>query len=209
VPPTLRRTSPISSPRAAVASAPPSSPGGPEPDLVERELDRVAAEIQRFRVDVQRFFGGDLKHPPDDRRDRIQADLRRLRTSNLRGAAVHFRLQTLEAQLTAQLELYGRRLRQQEEGASRRSAAEAAPPLDAREGVTISEKPDAAAVAALYKGLYQAGDHAPSMDLDRFRGYLAQQVETIRSKTGCREIVFRVAEEEGKLKLKARPVKAG
>ena len=45
------------------------------------------------------------------------------------------------------------------------------------------------------------------MDLDRFGAYLERQAEAIRSKTGCREIQFRVAVEDGKMKLKAKPIR--
>ena len=42
--------------------------------------------------------------------------------------------------------------------------------------------------------------------IDSFQTYLRRQTEAIRQKTGCDEVQFRVAEEDGKLKLKARPV---
>ena len=45
------------------------------------------------------------------------------------------------------------------------------------------------------------------MDLGRFRAYLDRQAEVIRKKTGCAEIQFRIAVEEGKMKLKAKPLR--
>lgn len=65
-------------------------------------------------------------------------------------------------------------------------------------------EPDA--VEALFAGLARRG--ASKLDLDSFRGYLAQQLEAIHGKTGAAEVQFRVAEEDGKLKLKAKPVGA-
>ena len=61
------------------------------------------------------------------------------------------------------------------------------------------------AVAALYRGLYSG---SATSDLERFRGYLASQVDAIRQRTGCEAVVFRIASEDGRLKLKARPVVA-
>ena len=46
----------------------------------------------------------------------------------------------------------------------------------------------------------------PKFDLDSFEKYLARQIAALREKTGCDQVQFRLAEEEGKLKLKARPV---
>jgi len=46
------------------------------------------------------------------------------------------------------------------------------------------------------------------MELEAFRGYISRQIESIRIKTGCDAVQFRLATEEGKLKLKAKPVGA-
>ncbi len=64
------------------------------------------------------------------------------------------------------------------------------------------------AVEALYKGLYlRRGATRTSMDLERFRSHLEKQAGVIRAKTGCQEIQFRIAEENGKMKIKAKPIK--
>ena len=47
------------------------------------------------------------------------------------------------------------------------------------------------------------------MDIERFRSYIQHQAEVIRTKTGCREIQFRIAVQDGKMKLKARPIRQG
>ncbi len=172
---------------------------------LEREIDRLAASIQRFRIDSQRFFAGDLKLPPDELRERINADLRRLRSASLKGAAANFRLGSLEAKFQSYLDLFGRRLRQRELGEQRlETATEKARLPDPRKGVVLGERGSSAAVEALYRGLYQPGS---AMDLDRFRSYIHRQAEMVRAKTGCQEIQFRIAVQEGKLKLKAKPVR--
>ncbi len=174
---------------------------------LERDIDRLAASIQRFRIDSQRFFAGDLKLPPDELREKISADLRRLRSASLKGAAANFRLGSLEAKFQSHLDLYGRRLRERELGEMRRVAEEEAARLpDPRKGVILGSKESAPAVEALYQTLYRRN---PKMDLERFRSYIHRQADVIRAKTGCREIQFRVAEQDGKMKLKARPVRQG
>lgn len=172
------------------------------------ELDRLASEVQQFRIDSQRFFAGDLPVPPDELRERILDHLRRLRNDPGKGVAESFRLSSLEAQLNAQLELHGRRLRERERGgrSPHGDRAERAP--DPQRGVVIGETPDDTAVAVLYKGLYlRDGDRTPQVGLEQFRGYIDRQAALVRQKTGCSEIHFRVALEEGKMKLKAKPIR--
>jgi hypothetical protein len=198
----------------AFANVKRSSAEGPRPsddatDQVEGDIQRLAAAIQRFQIDTQRFFAGDLPQPPDELRERIQADLRRLRGANLRGAAANFRLGSLEARFNSHVELFGRRLRSREEARRLPPAAEQKAP-DAVQGVVIGSRADREAARALYQGLHSAsGGGKPKMDLDRFRDYLDRQSETIRKKTGCAEIQFRIAVEDGKMKLKAKPIRRG
>ena len=172
---------------------------------LEREIDRLASSVRRFRIDCQRFFAGDLKLPPDELKDKIQADFRRLRGKSLKGAAANFRLGSLEAKFQSHLDLFGRRLRGRERSEARVAAAEQRS-LDPKRGVVLGAKTDAPAVEALYRGLYR---NQPSMDIERFRSYIHRQAEVIRAKTGAREIQFRIAVQDGKMKLKARPLHHG
>ena len=172
---------------------------------LQREIDRLAVSIRKFRVDSQRFFAGDLKLPPDELRERIAADLRRLRSSSNKGAAANFQLGTLEAKFQSHLDLFGRRLRQREQG--EQTAAERAKPLpDPKKGVILGPEASSPAVEALDRGLYKRN---PTMDIERFRSYIHHQAEVIRTKTGCREIQFRIAVQDGKMRLKARPIHQG
>ncbi len=172
---------------------------------LDRAIERLAASIQRFRVDTQRFFAGDLKLPPDELRERIAADLRRLRSASLKGAAANFRLGSLEAKFQSHLDLYGRRLRARELGEKRLAAEVEAKRLpDPEKGVVLGPKGSPAAVDAIYQTLYRRN---PKMDLERFRTYIHRQADVIRAKTGCSDIQFRVAVQDGKMKLKAKPIR--
>ncbi len=172
---------------------------------IKRDIDRLEAAINKFRVDAQRFFAGDLPQPPDELRDRILTQLRRLRSSNLQGAAENFRLGSLEARFNSHLDLFGRRLRQRE--IAGRAKAET-PRLDPVQGVVIGRQTAPEAAEALFRGLYPGvpGTAKPKMDVGRFRAYLDRQAAVIRQKTGCAEIQFRIAVEKGKMKLKAKPL---
>jgi hypothetical protein len=212
----------VSAPRAAAAalsglqgrSEQAKTPGAP---AVSEAIDHLAAEIQRLRVDFERFFSGALLIPPDELRRRVQAQLRQLRSVNAMSAVDRFRLGDLEARHNSYDELFSRRLRDREE--SRPHTGHAPPPpramppprYDPGAGIVIGPDPDPHAVAALYEGLTAAGApgggaEGPRFDLASFGSYLQRQAAAIRDKTGCAEIQFRLAAEDGKLKLKARPL---
>jgi hypothetical protein len=173
-------------------------------------LDHLNRDLQQLRVDFERFFNGSLLSPPDELRGRVQAQLRTLRGVNMTTAVDSFRLGDLEARFNSYNELFNRRLRDLEEG--RQPGVRHAPPppvarrFDPMQGVLIGERIDPEAAEALYQGLAAAPGGAPGFDLDSFQTYLARQVAAIRDKTGCAEVQFRLSPEDGKLKLKARPV---
>jgi hypothetical protein len=174
-------------------------------------LDQLAERIEQWKIDFERFLAGALHLPPDEQRARIVRELRDLRGSPLRGAGDQFRLGTLEARFNAYSELNQRRLREREEGRSTRPVpllARAHEAPDPMAGIVLTDRLESDAVDALYGALSRQRSGAPTMELDAFRGYLARQIESIRIKTGCEAVQFRLAAEDGKLKLKAKPVGA-
>ena len=175
----------------------------------ERDLNRLDRAIKELRIEHERFFNGATQVPPDDLRNRIQQEIRRLRNEQLQGAAEQFRLNSLEARFNSFSERFNRRLRDHEEGRGlhARDTSEGSQ-HDPRRGVVLGEDADEAAVHALYSGLQRRPGQGPKFDLDSFERYLQRQVSSIRQKTGCREVQFRLSEEGGKLKLKAKPVRA-
>lgn len=173
----------------------------------EEALDRIDRGINSMKIEFERFFAGGLKFPPEELRQRLQQEFRTLRNANINSAADNFRLGTLEARYNSINELLNRRLREREEG---RQAVvhELRPRYDAQSGITLGAAPELDAVEALFAGMYR-GSGNTSVDLDSFRNYLTQQISGIRAKTGCDAVQFRVAVEDGKPRLKAKPIAGG
>jgi hypothetical protein len=172
------------------------------------ELDRFEAGLRALQVEFEKFFNGASAVPPEEQRIALQETLRRYRAMKQLSSIDQFRLSGLEARFNSYHELFNRRLRDREEGRTRTvtGLAPAGPALDAERGVEIDEQVDPAAVEALYIGLSK-GQEAPNFDLHAFGKYLKAQVAGIRQKTGCQSVRFRVENEGGKMRLKAKPIK--
>lgn len=175
---------------------------------IAHDLDRLDAEIQLLRVEFERFFNGASQIPPEELRNHIQKRLRHLRSANVQSATELFRLGSLEARFNTYNELFNRRLRDHEEGRSPvRAPVAPAARYNVERGVVLDQGVDGEAVEALYQGLHSRADGRPRFDLESFRSYLRRQVDTLQGKTGCQAVQFRLVEEEGKMKLKAKPLK--
>ena len=171
-------------------------------------LDLLARDIRLLQIEYEKFFNGALPVPPEDFRHRVQAQLRNLRNTTTTSAVDNFRLADLEARFNSYNELFNRRVRDREEGRHRahRPAPVEVRRFDPRQGIVVGETVDPEAAEALYQGLAGGPGDGPRFDLDSFQTYLARQAAAIRAKTGCAEVQFRLADEDGKLKLKARPL---
>jgi hypothetical protein len=201
----------VPSPKAGQAAAASGNPamGRKAGPAIGEALDQLSRDIRQLQIDFERFFNGGLPLPPEELRTRVQAQLRNLRNLNMPSAVDSFRLNDLEARFNSYNELFNRRIRDVEEG--RRGphkvfAFVEKSRFDPRGGIVFGSEIDPEAAEALYHGLSAGAGDGPRFDLDSFQTYLRRQTEAIREKTGCAEVQFRVAEEEGKLKLKARPV---
>jgi hypothetical protein len=173
---------------------------------VEDAIDKLELSLQRLKIDFERFFSGNLKAPPEQLRQNINFQIHSLRSRYIRSFALRFRLNNLEARFNTFSVLFGRRLRELEQGSGRQPAG-AKSRADARAGIVLGEKQEPGAVEALYQELCRAQRIEPE-NLEHFRTYLGKQVETIRSKTGCSEVQFRISSKDGKVKLKAKPIES-
>jgi hypothetical protein len=183
----------------------------PSPHQVERVMGHLERALDDLRVEYEKFFSGQVKLPPEPARLEIQRDLRLLRGKNLRSTAEQFRLGAIEARFNSLSEMFNRRVRSLEEG---RGPSRPAPPPPPRpraspvDGVVVGAVTDREQVGALLEELRRRGGTAGSFDLERFASYLEQQAGSIRARTGCDAVQFRLAEEDGRVKLKARPLPA-
>ena len=187
--------------------APSPNSEGPTQDL-ERSLDRLEVDLRKLQIEFERFFNGALPLPPEDFRQSLQDRIRRLRQTKGLSSVDRFRLGGLEARFNSYGELFNRRLRDREEGRSAAAAPRTERPaaFDPQEGILVGDRVDPAAAEALYVGLAQGGG-APRFDLHAFGQYLQRQADSIREKTHCKRVRFRLESSEGKVRLKARPIR--
>ena len=176
-------------------------------DETNQALAEIESGIRRLKVDFDRFFNGALPVPPEDQRTRVSALLRRARATPPKTFADRFLLNTLEARFNTLSELFNRRLREQETTGRPRSAGQR-PKIDASRGVVLGESMDVEAVTALYDKLYTQSGRRAKTDFSSFERYLRKQVDTLRRRTGCEEIRFRVTDANGQPTLKAKPLSA-
>lgn len=189
------------------------------------DIDIFEESLNRLKAQYDLFFMGARKLPPMEDRRRLDAHVHELAKTRFRDNARRFRFSSLLGKYNQYKELWGRRMREREEGPMdyRRRLAAMNEPLDvppqASQAVT-SRSPesyvrlsgnggDTDSMRELYARMVEANEalgQKTSMTLEQMSAVVSKQSETIRERYQARAIAFRVDTSEGKVKLRAKPI---
>jgi len=195
----------------------------------QEELNRLEDQIRRLKIQYDLFFAGVRKLPPATDRKHVDEAIRDMAKGKLRDNTSRFRYNTLVARYNRYQELWGRQMREREEGPvdfRRRQAAyeaeQASPPPeekpkrrvtsaddDAYVKVTASSNGDA--IRALHEQIAKAnkevGKSVPSEA--QVASLVHKQIEQMTSRYKTDSVAFRVETVDGKVRLRAKPLSKG
>jgi hypothetical protein len=192
----------------------------------DTELRGLENALRNLNAQYDAFLYGSTHKPPLEVRRRVSQQLRRLSTTESESPADRFRFQALQVRYNALCERWDRL--QSEKEAGRRpgiyshfvrlggSETERPPALpNAREAASVREgeetetRPAKDPERELFRRYIEArrgrGEDVAGLRFDRFAEKLAQQREKLRQHFGDAEIVFDVAERDGRIRLVAKP----
>jgi hypothetical protein len=196
---------------------------------VADDLDLLERQIRQLQIEWDKFFGGVERKPPNDLKAQVDALVRRYAYAEMRNNTERFRYQTLSSRYSSLSELWNKRLRAMEEGrplgvhGARAQAAALPPPAaplppagrpvppPAASPRAPSAEPEAA-VRDLYERFLaarrEAGESAP-VKYESFQKLIQDQSARIMADKGAQAVDFRLETKDGKVSIKARPVKRG
>jgi hypothetical protein len=192
-------------------------------------LEKLEEDIRRLKNRYDQFFSGIQKMPPLQERRNIDVFIHELSKEKIRDNSRRFRLNQLLSRYNQMREMWGRRMREREEGPlefKRRQAAmsdepevAAAPrpkpePPRVTSGkpdpyVRVTTKSNGEEVRKLYEQIerehFKLGK-LPPVTFDQLTQMVQKQTEIVRSKYQVKTVAFRVETIDGKVKLKAKPL---
>jgi hypothetical protein len=195
------------------------------------DLDMLEKSIRLLQIEWEKFFGGVEKKPPTELKVRVERLVRQYSNQEIRNNTERFRYQNLAARYNVFNELWMKRLRALEEGrvvgmhgtprmpegympAQPQAPAAASAAVAARAtGEFRMRDPasDEAAMRRLFDGFLEArratGETAP-VKFESFQKIISQQATRILSEKGAQAVDFRLETKDGKVSLKAKPVRS-
>jgi hypothetical protein len=192
----------------------------------ERELGVLEQSIKRLSADCDAFLYGSSSRPPMEARKHIEEMLRRLNASDAMSSAERYRFSTLQGRYFSLVERWERLLAEKESGRRpglyghfRPSAGPAPPATPAaapNAGRTASVEGERGAVPVdpdrdLFERYVAAkksrGEDVSGYRLDGFLEGLERERRKLREKAGAGDVVFEVAERDGRVRLIAKKKK--
>jgi phage gp36-like protein len=190
------------------------------------ELDRLEEDIRKLKNKYEQFFAGIQKVPPMHERRLLEVFIYELGKQKMRENARRFRYTQLLTRYNQLREMWGRKMREREEGPldfRRRSAAlnapaepPAPPPPPPRVTsskadpyVRVSPGTNGDAIKRLYGDIEKEHlklGRLPSVTLEQLKTMVQKQSDVVREKYHVEVVAFRVDVVDGKVKLKAKPI---
>lgn len=195
---------------------------------IDEDLSGLEQSLRKLQVEWEKFFGGVERKPPVDFATKVEALIRRYAGEEFRSSGDRFRYQSLTARYNTFNELWNKKLRAREEGrpvgihgaraehlAMERQAAHqvpvAPPPRSPSGEIRVADPSrDEAGVKELFDRFLEARKEtgeAGVMRYENFQKIIAQQASRILSEKGANAVSFRLETKNGKVSLKAKPVR--
>lgn len=195
---------------------------------VDEHLDHLDESLKKLKARYDLFFAGSVKLPPIEDRRRIEATIHELSKQNIRDNSRRFRLNTLISRYNQFRELWGRKMREREEGptdfrkrrealfAPRPETPPSPPPAPrpvtsdgANSYVQVSAVSNGDALKQLQTQINAANRQVGvprEVTLDQVKSMVSKQMEALVQKFGVDTFAMRVDVVDGKVKLKAKPL---
>jgi hypothetical protein len=190
------------------------------------DLAQLEHSIRILQIEWGKFFGGVEKQPPLKLKAKVEELIRKYAFGQIQNATDRFRYQTQSARYSSFSEMWNRRLRALEEGrpiqgvrpprplagppavagpTARSEASRVAEPV--RVGSSTGGE---TAVRTLFERFVEArrasGESAP-VKYESFEKLINQQAARLRANKGAQAVDFRLETKDGKVSLKAKPVR--
>jgi hypothetical protein len=190
------------------------------------ELDKLEEDIRKLKNKYDQFFTGIIKTPPSFERHQVESYIHELNKQKMRDNTRRFRFTTIQSRYNQYREMWGRKMREREEGPldfRRRQAAMTSepppppPPSEARRGTSTASDPyvrmqpgaNGEQIRRLYEEIEKENlklGKPSNVTIDQLAAMVQKQTDTIREKYHVNTVAFRVETVDGKVKLKAKPL---
>jgi hypothetical protein len=178
---------------------------------LEADLENLDHALTMLKRDYEIYFSGGLKLPPLEAHRKLEREIRKIsRLTNL-NYAQRFRYNNLSAKFNSYVDLWNKQMRYKEEGRTPSGGVMQVPEPEKKRITTKSPDSQTGTYQRLFndylKCRAKTGEANSALSFEKFAEQISKQKRTILAKYECKDVDFNVVIEQGKTKLKAKPIK--
>lgn len=190
-------------------------------DEIEDDLSRLEELMKKLESEYDQFFSGLVRGLPNRTEKAVQTLIRNHGRRAIQNPGLRFRYANLVARYNSYSTIWGRRIREQEEGRvvgrprrgsspqRGRGAAAAGHPVRTRTFVAAGSPGRKGPIEEIfhsYKELREkCGESTERLRMESFSRILSEKIEKVRSRKNCENVEIRLCRDNGKCRILLRP----
>jgi len=180
---------------------------------VDDDLKVLEHKLNTLKLDYERYFLGTRPREPVLLRQEIQKTVTIWCNQPIPNAATRFKFNSINARYQSMKRQWDNILRQMEAGTYKRDVFRANIRGKGRAEGRSQDKliTSAGAGAALFDSYFEAakacGQSLKGLSPQKLQAVVDKQTAALRQKMNCKDVSFRVVVQDGKVKLKAAPIR--
>ena len=185
--------------------------------LADEDLRVIENKLNMLKLDYERYFLGTRPREPINERREIQKFFTQWANMSIQNTALRFRFNSHNARYQAMKRQWDSILRQMEAGTYKRDVFKAnlrtgasrttAKTGGAEDGATGSANAGSALFDSYRDAALACGQTVKGLSAKKLQAVVDKQTNALKQKLGCKDVQFRVTVKDGKVKLKASPVR--
>lgn len=183
---------------------------------VDEDLQQLDIKLKQLKNEYEQYFLGSRKREPNQLRGEVNRMFNYYSNVPIQNTGLRFKFNNLRARFFSFRRHWDATLRKIEEGRyerhlfkadlRERSAAPTRPGRGSPEADPGTDEPRGELFESYRAARQACGQDTKGLTPDKLEQLLARQEASIRKRYGCDGVRFRVVVEDGKAKLKAKPV---
>ncbi len=177
-------------------------------EINERALKDLELKLKNLKMEWEFYFTGQRRVPPYKEQENFEKEIKKFKNTSITDNALRFKFNSILSNFLSYKELWAKRVRQIEEGKTRVTKEKILTQKEKPKEIVIGKQSN---LKEQIEDIYLAfsslsGNSKPSSFIE-FEKKLKQQLMVLFRKTNCEMLKVTIVSEEGKTKIKVKPVK--
>jgi hypothetical protein len=177
-------------------------------EVSAQTLQALELKLKNLKMEWEFYFTGQRRTPPFKEQENFEKEIKRFKNASVTDNALRFKFNSIFSNFLSYKELWAKRLRQIEEGKARVTKEKILTKNDKPKEIVIAKQSDLKQqIENIYLACSSLSSNSKPSSFIEFEKKLRQQFLDLFRKTNCEILKVLVTSEEGKTKIKVKPVK--